>query len=253
MIAGASVTVKGEGTGLTRSGTTNSSGVYTFTDLPVGSYQVEVSAPGFKASVVTKILLNVADVRAVDVSLATGQITDSVTVEVPAISVQTSGGEVAGLITGEQVRELPLNGRNFLQLALLMPGVSAPDFLNVKDKGLLGGSDLSVSGSAVTANMWTVDGASNSDVVEPHDPRLPLRGRDRGLRSTATTAPSSARPPGPRSTSSPAEGRTSATAAATTSAASPRSPPTTTSSSRPARRREISRPTTSDGPSAVPS
>src|SRR5207249_11295941 len=53
---------------------------------------------------------------------------------------------------------------NFLQLALLMPGVSAPDFLNVKDKGLLGGSDLSVSGSAVTSNMWTVDGANNNDV-----------------------------------------------------------------------------------------
>ena len=70
--------------------------------------------------------------------------------------------DAAGL--SEQVRELPLNGRNFLQLALLMPGVSAPDFLNVKDKGLLGGSDLSVSGSAVTANMWTVDGANNNDV-----------------------------------------------------------------------------------------
>src|SRR5256885_6846287 len=45
-----------------------------------------------------------------------------------------------------------------------LPGVSAPDFLNVKDKGLLGGSDLSVSGSDVTANMWTVDGANNNDV-----------------------------------------------------------------------------------------
>ena len=62
------------------------------------------------------------------------------------------------------MRELPLNGRNFLQLATLMPGVSAPDFLNVKDKGLLGGSDLSVSGSGVTANLWTVDGANNNDV-----------------------------------------------------------------------------------------
>src|SRR3989442_12469162 len=62
------------------------------------------------------------------------------------------------------VRELRLTGRNFLQLATLMPGVSAPDFLNVKDKGLLGGSDLSVSGSDVTANMWTVDGANNNDV-----------------------------------------------------------------------------------------
>ena len=62
------------------------------------------------------------------------------------------------------MRELPLNGRNFLQLATLMPGVSAPDTLNVKDKGLLGGSDMSVSGGDVTANIWTVDGANNNDV-----------------------------------------------------------------------------------------
>ena len=78
--------------------------------------------------------------------------------------VKTSGGEVAGLVTGAQVRELPLNGRNFLQLALLMPGVSAPDGLNVKDKGLLSGSDMSVSGGAVTSNLWTVDGTNNNDV-----------------------------------------------------------------------------------------
>ena len=78
--------------------------------------------------------------------------------------VKTSGGEVAGLVTGAQVRELPLNGRNFLQLALLMPGVSAPDGLNVKDKGLLSGSDMSVSGAAVTSNLWTVDGTNNNDV-----------------------------------------------------------------------------------------
>ena len=78
--------------------------------------------------------------------------------------MKTVGGEVAGLVTGEQVRELPLNGRNFLQLALLMPGVSAPDSLNVKDKGLLSGSDMSVSGGAITSNLWTVDGANNNDV-----------------------------------------------------------------------------------------
>ena len=87
-----------------------------------------------------------------------------VNVEASSTPVKLVGGDVSGVITGEQVRELPLNGRNFLQLATLMPGVSAPDFLNVKDKGLLGGSDLSVSGGDVTANMWTVDGANNNDV-----------------------------------------------------------------------------------------
>ena len=78
--------------------------------------------------------------------------------------MKTIGGDVSSIITGAQVRELPLNGRNFLQLALLMPGVNAIDNVNVKDKGLLGGSDLSVSGSAVTSNLWTVDGANNNDV-----------------------------------------------------------------------------------------
>jgi hypothetical protein len=164
VVSGAKVTIRNEDTGLTRSGNTNASGIYTFQDLPVGSYRLEVEYPGFKAESRSKIILNVADNKSLDVQLTTGNVTETVNVETPAVSVSTTGGEVAGLITGEQVRELPLNGRNFLQLATLMPGVSAPDALNVKDKGLLGGSDLSVSGAAVTANMWTVDGANNNDV-----------------------------------------------------------------------------------------
>jgi Carboxypeptidase regulatory-like domain/TonB-dependent Receptor Plug Domain len=164
VVSGAKVTIKNEETGLNRSQNTNASGIYSFSDLPVGNYKLEVEYPGFKSAVRSKIELNVADVRAVDLQLETGDISEVLTIESPAVAVATSGGEVAGLITGEQVRELPLNGRNFLQLATLMPGVSAPDFLNVKDKGLLGGSDLSVSGAAVTANLWTVDGANNNDV-----------------------------------------------------------------------------------------
>jgi hypothetical protein len=164
VISGAKVTAKNETTGLTRSTTTNAAGLYSFSDLPVGTYQIDIEYPGFKTEVRSKVVLNVADTRALDVQLSTGEVAETVNVESPAIAVQTYGGEVAGLVTGEQVRELPLNGRNFLQLATLMPGVSAPDFLNVKDKGLLGGSDISVSGSAVTANLWMVDGANNNDV-----------------------------------------------------------------------------------------
>jgi hypothetical protein len=164
VIVGAKVTVKNEATGLTRTSETNASGVYAFADLPVGTYSIDVEYPGFKASATKGILLNVADVREIDIKLETGAITESVSVEVPAVSVKTVGGDVSSIITGAQVRELPLNGRNFLQLALLMPGVTSTDTVNIKDKGLLGGSDLSVSGSAVTSNMWTVDGANNNDV-----------------------------------------------------------------------------------------
>ena len=164
VIVGAKVTVKNEATGLTRTAETNASGVYAFADLPVGTYSIDVEYPGFKSSALKGVLLNVADVREVDVKLETGAITESVSVEVPAVSVKTMGGDVSGIITGAQVRELPLNGRNFLQLALLMPGVNAIDQVNTKDKGVLGGSDVSVSGGAVTSNLWTVDGANNNDV-----------------------------------------------------------------------------------------
>ncbi len=164
VIVGAKVTVKNEATGLTRTAETNASGVFAFADLPIGTYSIDVEYPGFKASAIRGILLNVADVREVTVKLETGAITESVSVEVPAVSVKTVGGDVSSIITGAQVRELPLNGRNFLQLALLMPGVNAVDNVNVKDKGLLGGSDVSVSGGAVTSNLWTIDGANNNDV-----------------------------------------------------------------------------------------
>jgi hypothetical protein len=164
VIVGGKVTVKNEATGLTRTSETNASGVYAFADLPIGTYSIDIEYPGFKSSATRGILLNVADVREIDIKLETGAITESVSVEVPAVSVKTVGGDVSSIITGAQVRELPLNGRNFLQLALLMPGVTAPDQLNVKDKGLLGGSDVSVSGSATTSNLWTVDGANNNDV-----------------------------------------------------------------------------------------
>jgi hypothetical protein len=164
IVEGAKVTLTSAETGLTRTTATNANGVYTFAELPVGTYRLSVEAQGFKAAVRTDVRLNVADDRAADVELETGTVSETVSVEANALQVKTIGGDVSGLITGAQVRELPLNGRNFLQLATLMPGVSAPDFLNVKDKGLLGGSDLSVSGSSVTANLWTVDGANNNDV-----------------------------------------------------------------------------------------
>lgn len=164
VLPGVTITATNEDTGLVRSVVTNESGVYSAADLPIGRYKVEAELPSFKKASRTGVVLRVADEFSIDFELAAGNVADTVNVVASATPVRVLGGDVSGVITGEQVRELPLNGRNFLQLATLMPGVSAPDFLNVKDKGLLGGSDLSVSGSDVTANLWTVDGANNNDV-----------------------------------------------------------------------------------------
>ena len=164
VLPGVSVTATNEDLGLVRSVVSNDAGVYSIAELPIGRYKVEAELSNFKKASRTGVVLRVADEFSIDFELAAGNVTDTVNVVASATPVRILGGDVSGVITGEQVRELPLNGRNFLQLATLMPGVSAPDFLNVKDKGLLGGSDLSVSGSDVTANLWTVDGANNNDV-----------------------------------------------------------------------------------------
>ncbi len=164
VVSGAKVTLKGEDTGFTRETTTNAEGLYLFPELVVGNYRVEVESAGFKAAARSKINLSVAETRTVDFQLATGDISEVLTVESNAVAVRTEGGDVSGVVGGDQVRELPLNGRNFMQLTLLMPGVTQLENLDTRSKGLAGGSDVSVSGGSVTANMWMVDGANNNDV-----------------------------------------------------------------------------------------
>ena len=156
--------LEGTETGLNRTTFTNAAGIYTFGDLPVGAYEVTFTLDGFKSSVVSALELNVADVREVNAALELGDVSDTITVEAEAIPVETMSGEVSGLMTGEQIRELPLNGRNFVQLTLLQPGVSSPEGFDTKNKGLLAGVDLSISGSGTTGNLWTIDGANNNDV-----------------------------------------------------------------------------------------
>jgi Carboxypeptidase regulatory-like domain len=163
VVAAATVNIRNEETGLTRSVHTNTDGNYNFSELPVGSYRIEVTFPGFKSAVRSGVTVNVADVRAVDLQLASGAVTESVTVEASSVAVKTVGAEISGVINGEQVRELPLNGRNFMQLTLLQPGVTAQEGMNMVNKGLAGGSDISVSGGSTTSNLWLVDGADNVD------------------------------------------------------------------------------------------
>ena len=164
IIPGTLVTLTNVDTGVVRTTNTNESGNYVFSGLQVGNYDLAAELDGFKTALVTGIRLNVADVREFNLSLELGAISDEITTTADTVAIETIGGDVAGLVTGEQIRELPLNGRNFVQLTQLMPGVSAPDGVNFSNKGLLSGVDLSVSGGSVTGNAWTVDGANNNDV-----------------------------------------------------------------------------------------
>src|ERR1041384_7881128 len=96
-VAGAEVSLVSPPTSFARATTTNSSGAYSFADVPPGRYDVTVSAQGFSSSVVSGLELNVADVRELNVALVAGQLKEEITVQAPAIVVETVGAEVAGL------------------------------------------------------------------------------------------------------------------------------------------------------------
>src|SRR6266404_1955030 len=163
-VTGAEVTISDSSTGFSRSTTTGSDGVYNFPDLPLGTFNIRVTHSGFKTSEQVGITVHASDSLVFNIALKLGSVSEQVTVEASAIQVETTNGELAGLINGEQVAELPLNGRNYMQLVLSVPGVAAGEGFSSLGKGLKGGSDLSISGGAVDANLWLVDGAHNNDV-----------------------------------------------------------------------------------------
>ncbi len=163
VIAGAEVTISNVDTGFSRSMKSGSDGEYNFPDLPLGTYKIRASHSGFKGSEQTGVVLHVNDSLVVNVSMAMGAVNETVTVEASPVAVETTNGELSGLIQGSQVSELPLNGRNFMQLVTLMPGVAAAEAFSTREKGIKGASDLSISGSPSNGNQWLVDGANNND------------------------------------------------------------------------------------------
>jgi len=166
----AEVSIAAEGTGLTRTVNADDNGFYLAPSLPAGRYTVTTSPTGFKKTVATSVDLHVGENKVVNLDLQVGQITETVTVASDTAPVETRSGEISSLITERQVTELPLNGRNYAQLALMVPGVSpvtqagAGGAFGTQGTGLDSHVDMSVNGNQSNANMWTVDGVNNMDV-----------------------------------------------------------------------------------------
>ena len=163
-VADATITVVNNANNATSKATTSNSGVYTVPQLPVGTYTVNVQKQGFKEFVATIAEVHVSSVTTVDAKLEVGAVTERVTVQADAVEVQTSSAAVGEIVSGTQVRELPLNGENFVQLTQLSPGVNPANSFNGVDKGLAGGVDFSVNGNPYTNNLFLVDGVNNNDV-----------------------------------------------------------------------------------------
>src|SRR6267154_4579182 len=166
----AEVSIQGEGTGLSRTVNSDDNGFYLANSLPAGRYTVSTAPRGFKKTVAPAVDLHVSENKVVNLDLQVGQVSETVTVSSDASPVETRSGELSSLISEKQVTELPLNGRNYAQLALMVPCVSpvtqagAGGAFGTQGTGLDSHVDMSVNGNQSNANMWTVDGVNNMDV-----------------------------------------------------------------------------------------
>jgi len=166
----AEVSIESQGTGTSRSVKSDDDGFYLAPSLPVGRYTISTAPSGFKKTVASAVDLHVGENKVVNLDLQVGQVSETVTISSDTAPVETRSGEVSSLISEKQVTELPLNGRNYAQLALMVPGVSpvtqagAGGAFGTAGTGLDSHVDMSVNGNQSNANMWTVDGVNNMDV-----------------------------------------------------------------------------------------
>lgn len=137
---------------------TNGSGAYSFTTLRVGTYRVTVQAPGFKTAVANGIELGVQQKSTLDLVMEIGPVTEQVTVEGQTSLLAFADSSLGQEIANRTIREIPLNGRNYLQLALLAPGVAPVS----KNRWADNTSAFSANGLRYTMNTYALDGVDNT-------------------------------------------------------------------------------------------
>src|SRR3989454_3978600 len=172
VISGATVTVTSQGTGLSRETKTDDTGHYLAPLLPVGNYTIRVNSQGFKIVEQTDIRLQVNEQREVDFTLVPGSVTEAVEVSATEVAVETSTPTLGQVITSQQVADLPLNGRDFVQLATLTPGTvqetNPNSFFNggpSSEVSTRGSFSLSVGGSRAQSTDWLFDGNDNNELT----------------------------------------------------------------------------------------
>jgi len=163
-IADAQVTIKNTAGSITRSTVTNSDGAYNVSGLPGDTYDLIVVATGFQKFTVQKVVLSVAEKARIDVSLTVGAVTEEVVVTGESVAqVETTSSEISSTITGKQINELELNGRNFTQLVTLSPGVVNQTGQDEGTVGVYGNVQFSMNGGRTEYNNWELDGGDNMD------------------------------------------------------------------------------------------
>ena len=157
-------------TGVSTATATNQSGAYSVASLPIGTYKVEAQRDGFKTNVRGPIVLTVGQEAPVNFELAIGKVSETVEVAADVPTVDTTTSSVGWLVGENQVRDLPLNGRNFVQLTLLTPGVQPVPQENTEGASTLvpfgfgSPQRFSVAGGRPQGELFLVDGTDTAGV-----------------------------------------------------------------------------------------
>jgi Carboxypeptidase regulatory-like domain len=173
VVLGASVTVTSQGTGLSRETKTDDSGHYLVPLLPVAMYTIRVQSQGFQTSEQRDLRLQVDEHLEVNFSLAPASVSTSVQVNATEVAVETANPTLGQVITSQEVADLPLNGRNFVQLATLTPGTTSSTspvsfFTSAasSEAATRGSFSLSSGGSREQETDWLLDGNDNNQLDE---------------------------------------------------------------------------------------
>ena len=161
----ADLVVTNEATGITRTAKSNGDGNYTVLNLPVGVYTITTTVAGFKKSILAGVHVDVGGKPEVPVQLSVGQASESVEVQAGVVAIQTTSAEIGGVITSTEATQIQLNGRNYVQLLTLQPGVSQTVASGFALFGTYGvsGSSQSVNGIRTDSANYFIDGVDNKD------------------------------------------------------------------------------------------
>ena len=172
VIAGATVRAISQSTGLAREAKTDDSGHYLIPSLPVSFFTIRVDFQGFQSAEQKDVRLQIDEHRELNFTLAPASVTEKVEVSATEVAVETTNPTLGQVITSEQVAELPLNGRDFVQLATLTPGTTQEtnpqSFFNAgpsSEVSARGTFSLSVGGSRAQSTDWLFDGNDNNELT----------------------------------------------------------------------------------------
>ena len=164
VLPNAQVEVTDVSTGVTLKTATNAGGDYLVAGLAASTYNLKVTATGFKLFEATGVVLRVGEKARVDAALEVGQITSEISVQGSGVAqVETQSSELSGVVTGKEITQLVLNGRDFTQLVTLVPGVSNQTGQDEGTVGIAGSVAFSINGGRTEYNNWEVDGGDNMD------------------------------------------------------------------------------------------